>query len=85
MYDPLYWEECTREDVEASEADNWQAMVVGAVLVVVLALEVVVVVVEVIGDGVVAMDVELYVIWMHKTCLFYIVREIENYSSLILW
>ncbi len=53
LYDPLYWEDCTREDVEALEADSWRAMVaVGVVVVAALALEVV----EVID--VVAMDVE---------------------------
>ncbi len=28
-YDPLYWEDCTRENIEASEADNWQAIIDG--------------------------------------------------------
>ncbi len=63
LYDPLYWEDCTREDAKASGADSWQAMVeVGVVLVGVLALEVVVVVVVVLVVvemiDVVAMDVE---------------------------
>ena len=59
LYNPLYWEDCTREDVKASEADGWWAMVVVVVVLVAgLPLEVVVVVVvEVIGD-VVAMDVK---------------------------